>query len=139
MLSHTIGLRSILQKNGFSFTKQRLLVFDLLLHQEPMTVYELIDRAAGRLDRASIYRTLSVYEQIGVVRQINIGWKYKVELSDIFAEHHHHLTCLRCGRIIPIGSNELEKFITQLANEYNFSISEHQIELQGYCRACFPK
>jgi len=136
MSHHKTDLQTILQENGYSVTRQRLLVFDLLTNQEPMTVYELAERAAGRLDRASIYRIVTVFEQIGVVQRINIGWKYKIELSDKFAEHHHHLTCLQCGNVIPISGEELEGFVSKLATEHEFNVIEHQVELQGYCKQC---
>lgn len=44
-------------------------------------MYELYDLAKGHLDRASLYRIITVFERIGIVRRINIGWKYKIELS----------------------------------------------------------
>jgi len=131
-------IATILKNNGLSVTKQRLVVFELLEDREPITMYELYDLARGKLDRASLYRTISVFEELGIVRRINIGWKYKVELSDKFAEHHHHLSCLKCHKVIPISEQELERFISGLAMRYNFKPVEHQVEVQGYCRDCIP-
>jgi len=129
-------IATILKDNGLSITKQRLVVFELLEGREPVTMYELYDLARGKLDRASLYRTISVFEELGIVRRINIGWKYKVELSDKFAEHHHHLACLKCHKVIPISEQELERFISGLAMSYNFKPVEHQVEVQGYCQDC---
>lgn len=97
---------------------------------------ELCVRAAGSMDRASVYRTVAMFERIGVVHRINIGWKYKIELSDAFAEHHHHLTCLKCKRVIPINESALETFVADLAASHQFQPTEHQIEIQGYCAQC---
>jgi Fur family ferric uptake transcriptional regulator len=99
-------------------------------------MYELYDLAKGQLDRASLYRIITVFEKLGIVQRINIGWKYKIELSDKFAEHHHHLTCLKCGRIIPINEDELEAFFEGLAHSHKFKPTEHQVEVQGYCETC---
>lgn len=99
-------------------------------------MYELYDLAKGQLDRASLYRIITVFEELGIVQRINIGWKYKIELSDKFAEHHHHLTCLKCHKVIPINEHELESFISNLAGSHEFKPVEHQIELQGYCKDC---
>lgn len=129
-------IATILKDNGLSVTKQRLAVFELLEGREPITMYELYDLARDKLDRASLYRTVSLFEELGIVRRINIGWKYKVELSDKFAEHHHHLACLKCHKVIPINEQELEKFISGLAMSYNFEPIEHQVEVQGYCKDC---
>jgi len=136
MSSKKYDLEEMLRESGHSITKQRVLVFDLLTDQEPMTMYELYDRAKGRLDRASIYRIITLFEKLGIVQRINIGWKYKIELSDKFAEHHHHLTCLHCHKVIPINEHDLETFITNLATGHNFSPIEHQVEVQGYCQSC---
>jgi Fur family ferric uptake transcriptional regulator len=136
MAAKTNELELILREHRFSVTKQRRLIFDLLTDQEPMTMYELYDRARGRLDRASTYRIVTLFEKLCIVQRINIGWKYKIELSDKFAEHHHHLTCLKCRRVIPISEGELENFIQCLAVTHEFRPIEHQVEVQGYCGGC---
>src|SRR5579884_2302047 len=126
-------IATILKNNGLSVTKQRLFVFKLLEVREPLTMYELYDLAKGRLDRASLYRIITVFEKLGIVQRINIGWKYKIELSDKFSDHHHHLTCLKCHKVIPISEAELETFISGLATSHKFKPVEHQVEVQGYC------
>jgi Fur family ferric uptake transcriptional regulator len=139
-INHEIA--TLLRDNGLSVTKQRLFVFELLEDSEPLTIYELYDLAKGQLDRASLYRIITVFEKLGIVQRINIGWKYKIELSDKFSEHHHHLTCVNCGRIIPINEDELEAFVEGLSKSHDFKPTEHQVEVQGYCSNCsklFPK
>jgi len=126
----------LLRGNGLSVTRQRLTVFELLEGNEPLTMHELQELAGDRLDRASLYRTVAIFEKLGIARRVNIGWKYKIELSDTFSEHHHHLTCLGCHKVIPINERELEVFINSLSARYEFEPVEHQIELQGYCATC---
>lgn len=130
------AFETLLKENGFSLTRQRTALFSLLTGQEPLSMHEVVVKAAGTMDRASVYRTIELFEKIGVVRRINIGWKYKLELSDTFVEHHHHLTCLNCKRVIPINEQAFESFIDKLATEYQFMPIEHQIEVQGYCDQC---
>ena len=136
MRKSTVTLSDILREHGHSTTKQRRVVFDALFHQEPMTMTELYRSTHGQLDRASIYRTIELFEKLGIATRVAIGWKYKIELSDIFSEHHHHLTCLKCHKIIPINKNELEQFIMHLAKENCFLALEHQVEIQGHCQEC---
>jgi Fur family ferric uptake transcriptional regulator len=131
-------IESFLKENGLSVTRQRLYVFKLLEGSEPLSMHELYVSAKGHLDRASLYRIIATFEELGVVQRINIGWKYKLELSDTFAEHHHHLTCLKCQRIIPINESELEAFIKNVSDTYAFTPSDHQVEIQGYCKNCQP-
>jgi Fur family ferric uptake transcriptional regulator len=129
-------IATVLRANGFSVTKQRQLVFDLLEGKEPLTMYELYELVKGQIDRASLYRIITVFEQLGIVQRITIGWKSKLELSDKFADHHHHLTCIKCGKIIPINETELESFVESLSAAHNFRPTEHQVEIQGYCEVC---
>ena len=78
-------------------------------------MHDLIKRTKG-VDRASVYRAVRLFEQLGIVQRLNTGWKYKIELTDKFAEHHHHLTCLQCGKTIAMGESELEEMISKLAD-----------------------
>ena len=99
-------------------------------------MHQLVQRATGKMDRASVYRTISLFERLGILDRLNIGWKYKLELSDKFAQHHHHLTCLNCHKITPINAAKLEAIIAAIGAEQHFTPTEHQIEIQGYCVGC---
>ena len=91
-------LANILKKNGASLTATRVAVFNLLLNQEPQSMAVLAKRAVGKADRATLYRTIELFERLGIVNRLNIGWKYKIELSEAFSGHHHHFYCTNCGR-----------------------------------------
>jgi len=134
---HYENLRAILKKNGASLTKPRKIVFDLLLDQDPQSMQVLIKRSEGRLDRATIYRTIELFEELGIVRRLNIGWKYKVELSDLFVTHHHHFYCTNCGTTFNLSPGAmLEKMIDSTAAKEGFSARSHQLEIYGLCQNC---
>jgi Fur family ferric uptake transcriptional regulator len=97
---------------------------------------ELINKTPAMMDRASVYRTVTLFEKLGIVQRINIGWKYRIELSDKFADHHHHLVCTKCSKIIPIDADNLEVFIEQVAAQNKFKAINHQVEIQGLCNKC---
>jgi Fur family transcriptional regulator, ferric uptake regulator len=137
MSDPTNTLKNILKQRDYSVTKQRLLVFNLLVGQEPMTMSELIKKAAGRVDKVSVYRTITLFEQVGVTQRLNIGWKYKIELTDKFSDHHHHLSCLKCGDVIDIGDEKhIDDFINEVAEKFGFEPRKHQFEVDGYCKKC---
>lgn len=137
MSSPKEAFTKLLKENGQSVTSARLAVFEALLGSEPISMHELV-RRAGQIDRASVYRAVGLFERLGVVQRLNIGWKYKIELTDHFAEHHHHLTCTSCGKTIPMNEHELETLIAKLAADHNFKPTAHQIEIQGLCENCKP-
>lgn len=137
MVSAKEAFISLLKDNGQSVTKARLAVFKALLGQEPVSMHELVVRA-GNIDRASVYRAVGLFERLGIVQRLNSGWKYKIELTDRFSEHHHHLTCIRCGKTIAMNEQDLEELLSRLAAEHHFAPTAHQIEIQGLCHDCQP-
>jgi Fur family transcriptional regulator, ferric uptake regulator len=130
-------LQKILKDGGYSTTAARSFVCELLWKQEPQSMRDLSLRLEGNIDRASLYRTIGLFERLGIVQRIYIGWKYKVELSDIFTHHHHHISCLGCGKIVAITEeNEIEHLIRNLAAQHGFAAQTHQLEIRGYCQQC---
>lgn len=110
-------------------------VFIALSGQEPLSMRELVERV-NEVDRASVYRAVDLFERLGIVQRLTTGWKYKLELTDKFSGHHHHLTCTSCDRSIAISQEDLEETIETLATAQGFIPSSHQIEIQGICARC---
>lgn len=101
---------------------------------------DLEKTVASSIDRTSIYRAIELFGRLGIIHKIQIGWKYKIELSDIFVEHHHHITCLGCGKIIAIHEDtQIESLINEISKKQGFSQPTHQLEVQGYCAGCTNK
>lgn len=130
-------LAATLKKNNYSLTKPRQAVFAALQSGTPRTMRELSLDLASVIDRASIYRTVALFEELGIVVRVNQGWKYKIELSDIFSPHHHHVTCVKCGRSVsfdePAG---LEELLTDIALKHGFTAENHSLEITGVCPQC---
>jgi Fur family ferric uptake transcriptional regulator len=130
-------LKHTLKSHQQSVTKSRQIVFEALIGAEPQTMNHLVAACSGRIDRASVYRTITLFEKLGIVQRLQIGWKYKLELSDSFQHHHHHMTCQQCGRTLPLPEDlQLERRLRALAAGQNFQLSGHQLELQGFCAVC---
>ena len=133
-------LQQRLTSGGYSSTRVRGLVFAALEHAQPQTMRELVIKLSPAVDRASIYRTVALFEQLGIVQRIQIGWKYKLELSNEFQDHHHHLTCVQCGKFESFHEHEsLEGLLQAIAEGHRFELKSHQLELQGVCSDCSSK
>lgn len=131
--------RGILKDKGYSITRTRLAVCQNLWDKEPQTTRQLADSLSGQVDRASVYRTLDLFEKLGLIHRVYIGWKYKVELSDLLTHHHHHISCLACGKVQAITEEQtIERLIASIASKYGSVAKQHQLEIQGYCLECQP-
>ena len=133
-------LQLFLKKHGLSATTQRRQVFEALQYKEPQSMHELWLACRQQLDRATLYRSITLFEQLGIVQRLQIGWKYKLELSNAFQPHHHHFSCRQCAAIIPLPEdNQLEDRLNQLAEAASFQPEDHQIEIRGLCQKCQAK
>jgi Fur family transcriptional regulator, ferric uptake regulator len=133
----TAALKRALRNEHLSITSARQVVFSALRDAEPQTMQQLVDRCEHLIDRASVYRAITLFERLGIVQRLQIGWKYKLELSNAYQHHHHHLTCLQCGGVTPLPEDALlEKQLTKLARLHNFDAQDHQLEIRGVCIKC---
>lgn len=136
MSSDTYTLREALKAEGYSLTSSRMHVFKALASHDPQSMSDLLQHCPD-IDRASVYRTVALFEKLGIVQRVAIGWKYKLELSDQFHRHHHHLLCEECGALITLHEDSsLEARLRELANTHSFSMRSHQLEIQGLCENC---
>ncbi len=128
-------LHQALRKSGYSVTIARRMAFSELL-KGPLTVARLAGRLSPAIDRATTYRTVGVFEKVGIVNRVVFGQVPKIELSEIFLPHHHHAVCARCGIAVDIASTRLERLLSEIARQYHFLSIEHSVELRGLCGAC---
>ena len=132
-------LKKLLSEQGYSVTKPRLDTFRALLAADgPIAVTELSSRLV-KTDKVSVYRTVELFEKIGIVQRVWSGFRSRIELSEAFSPHHHHFTCIHCSKTVGIRSDELEKNLEGLESENGFTLTHHSIELKGYCRDCRAK
>lgn len=94
---YLVQFKKTLAAGNHHITTARLTTFNLLISPEPQSIAEIQAKAKGAVDRVSIYRSIDLFEKLGIVHRIYVGWKYKIELSDQFMAHHHHLSCLGCS------------------------------------------
>lgn len=130
-------LRAKLHQHGYSTTRARLVVFTALDGKVPQTMGEIINTCKPRIDRASVYRTIALFESLGIVHRLQLGWKHKLELTGTFSHHHHHLTCLKCGQTTALPEDKrLEKQLLSFAKARGFTPQDHQLEIRGICKKC---
>lgn len=129
-----------LRKSGFRWTAQRALIVRAALEShEHFTAEELLDicrKADPKVSRATVYRTLSVLEEAGFVEGLETGDGGRRFEHVLGHEHHDHMVCLRCERIIEFRDDELERRQELAAKRVGFRIERHSLRLYGTCKEC---
>lgn len=131
------SIKKHLHKSGIRLTPARESVIRVMIrHKMPLTVAQIIGYAKHDADMATFYRTIKSFVDAGIIKEVESNNIIKYELSELFLPHHHHLTCLSCGKIEDIADHNVESAVEQIAKSYGFRIESHVFELKGVCNDC---
>ena len=135
--------RNYLERRGLKLTAERQGVFDeLFARHEHVEADEILVRlrAKGKkISRATIYRTLELLVDSGIVGRVRIGEiGYRYERLRA-GEHHDHLICNECGRVIEFFEPRIESLQDDVCERYGFLSISHSHQMRGICRQCRPR
>ena len=130
---------SALDAEGFRVTSPRQAVVDVLAegHQH-LSHAEILERAREKypdISRATVYRTLELLAELGIVHATFMGDASQRFVVPI-AGHHHHLICNRCGDVTDLNECHFGNALATVSQQTGFAIDSHLIELYGLCSAC---
>lgn len=138
------SFKELLKKNNLKFTVQREVILDTLYssdaHLTPEDLHHLIQDKHPDLKTgiATVYRTLALLEESGVVTSLSFGAQgKKYELGA--KEHHDHLICTECGKITEFVDEEIEKRQHAITKELGFKMKDHSMQIYGICSECPTK
>ena len=121
--------KNYLKEKGLRYTRQREDVLRKILETKGHFEIEdiVIDFKKQNLDvsRSTVYRTLNILKELGIVNEV-IKYKNKTLYEVALKEHHDHLVCEKCGKIIEFHSEEIEKLQNRICKEYNFEPTFHR-------------
>lgn len=108
----------------------------------PLSAAELSEALSPAVPLSSIYRTLAVLEDAGVVSH-HLGAKglTRFELSEWLTGHHHHLVCIDCGSVVDIDipsakEESVRSLVSEIADLASFEATDHALEIEGRCARC---
>lgn len=135
--------RRYLRDHHQPVTRQRDRVAEVLLSSDDhLSVGQIRSRlrAGGEaVGLATIYRTLDLLVQSGLVRAHDFGQGYRRFEPMPEQAHHEHLICVRCGKVEEFAHERLERMLPIIADEYGFQPERHRVEIYGVCRDCQRK
>jgi Fur family ferric uptake transcriptional regulator len=137
---HAVGE---LRRAGHRWGGARAAIVELLAEQDCcLTAQEIFDRLRARDRRvgiASVYRSLELLVSLRLVQRIDFGGgvaRYEAVHPD--GEHHHHLVCGDCGKVVAFEDERLEGELERLAGDLGYVVDGHDVVLRGACGECSP-
>lgn len=132
------ALASYLEGHHLKHTKQREAILEVFLGIEGHITGEELHRRVRRkhpgIGYTTVYRTMKLLCEAGLAseRHFDDG----VTRFEIEHEHHDHLVCLRCGKIVEFECSMIESAQDRIVKEYGFRLLRHRHELYGHCPGC---
>lgn len=136
-------LNEYMTKHGLRSTEQRRVVTEMFFVTEGhLSIEDLLDKVRveePRIGYATVYRTLKLLKECGLAFERHFGdgvSRYEVAWED---EHHDHLICTDCEKIIEFEDDAIEKLQHDVAARHGFTLVRHKLELYGVCPDCQTK
>ena len=132
-----------IQKAGLRKTAQRNLILDIFLRtEEHLTsedLYWLVQKKDPNVGHTTVYRTLKLLTEAGLAREVRFGDNKTYYEHHYNHEHHDHMICTECGRVIEFFSQDIESLQDQMADKFGFRLSHHSLRMWGVCSECQNK
>jgi Fur family transcriptional regulator, ferric uptake regulator len=136
------SLLSELKARGVRLTAQRRLLVGIIQdsdrHLDAATLHEIAKKKDPSLDRATVYRTLALLKERGLIDELDLmhleGEKHYYEAKT--SRDHCHLACFRCGAIMEYASASFDKLKREMVRESGFRIRVVRLEVGGFCKRC---
>jgi len=131
-----------LRNHSYKLTPQRQTILRTFLenvnrHLSAEDVYMLVKHEYPDLGLATVYRTLDILAELGVLQKNDFGdGRLRYEFTRRDEHHHHHLICLRCGSVSEFDDDLLESLETMIAKKNLFQVIDHDLKFYGYCETC---
>jgi Fur family transcriptional regulator, ferric uptake regulator len=135
-----VELTERLRRTSRKVTGSRQAILALLRHQtRPLSNKEILTALpAGEADLATVYRSMHLLEEIGMVKAFDLGdgiTRYEL-LSEGDDGHHHHLVCVRCAAVRRIEDCFTASWEQSLSQQTGFKQITHKLEFHGVCPDC---
>ena len=131
-------LEQLLRSQGYRLTNQRRSIVRELEGSRHLSAEDIYERVKGRypeLGLSTVYRTLDLLHELGVVRKEDFGEGYsRYELTT--ERIHHHARCRECSKVIEFNEELMEYLALQVERETGFVTDWHEITLYGRCKEC---
>ena len=129
-----------IKRSGLRRTGQRDLILETFLkteeHLTSEDLYALVNRLDPAIGLTTVYRTLKLLTEAGLAREVRFGDNKTYYEHHFNHEHHDHMICTECGRVIEFFSPDIEELQDQMASNLGFIATHHSLRMWGVCSEC---
>lgn len=132
-----------IQAAGLRRTSQRDLILEIFLSTEEHLTSEdlhgLVHKIDPTIGLTTVYRTLKLLTEAGLAREVRFGDNKTYYEHHYNHEHHDHMICTDCGKVIEFFSPDIEALQDEMASNFGFKPTHHSLRLWGLCAECQSK
>jgi Fur family ferric uptake transcriptional regulator len=129
-----------IQKAGLRRTAQRDLILEIFLrtedHLTSEDLYWLVQKDDPSVGHTTVYRTLKLLTEAGLAREVRFGDNKTYYEHHYNHEHHDHMICTECGKVIEFFSQAIESMQDEMADKLGFRPTHHSLRIWGVCDEC---
>ena len=138
--AEAIRFEAFLRSKKLKLTSERLnilaSIFQRESHVDAETLHAHLRTEGGDISRATVYRTLDLLVQAGLVRKNSLGANHANYEAARGDEHHDHLICLNCTEVIEFYRPDLEALQEGICADHGFKLIHHSLQIFGLCPSC---
>jgi Fur family ferric uptake transcriptional regulator len=125
--------------SGRPVTSQRKLLLSLIKkaggHISAKELYRRASRKNESISLATVYRTLQLFKELGLVEERRLGQVYcHYEVKE--SSDHQHLVCRSCGKVIEFESPLLSQLLEKHQRDHGFNVTKTELYMEGHCQQC---
>jgi Fur family ferric uptake transcriptional regulator len=133
------SLTESLHSSGRRITRQRRLVMRVLQenpgHLEVEAVHSLAKASDPKISLATVYRTLAVLKEMGLVKDHALGENH-AHFEAAPEKPHYHFTCQKCGQVVEFDAPQVRQAVRALSEREGLQVTDVHLFLSGYCANC---
>ena len=136
----------LLKRRGLKVTRQRVGVLEAIAsapkeHLTAEEIFDLVKVDSPEIGLATVYRTIQLLEELRLIDRVNfddgfVRYEMGSALESVPRHRHHHLICVKCGKVISFQEDLLEELEAKITAGTGFRIVNHEVKLYGYCVEC---
>jgi Fur family transcriptional regulator, ferric uptake regulator len=137
-LSAKQRFRDFLARRNLRLTAQRRTIIETAFSTDQhFTAEQLLEWSRQRdksVSRATVYRTLPLLTESGLVREMDFGKEHRF-YDPNYAEHprHNHIVCEDCQKIVEFENEQLERLVDEASHRLGFSVGSHRLHITAHC------